>query len=75
MKFMAEAFIPIIVAHVILAVVKWLHFDFYQERWRDITNAVYLEPVVLSLLIFGVILLVNEACRQMQCNAANRQRD
>jgi len=58
-KSMAEAFVIVVVLQFALCLVKWLAYDLYQKWWHGVMETVYIEPVMLSFMILGLILLVN----------------
>lgn len=58
-KSMAESFIVIIILQLILAVIKWLNYDFYQLWWKNFKEGIYIEPVLFSFIVLGIILIIN----------------
>ena len=58
-KSMANSFIVITILQMILAVIKWLNYDFYKLWWSNFKEAIYIEPVALSFMILGIILIIN----------------
>lgn len=58
-KSMAGSFIVTIILQTILMVIKWSNYKFYERWWSSFKNGIYIEPVLLSFIILGIILIVN----------------
>lgn len=58
-KSMAESFISITILQTIFLVIKWLNYDSYQQWWSNFKEGIYIESVLLSFIILGIILIVN----------------
>ena len=58
-KSMADSFFILICLQAVQAVFKWANYETYQH-WRSaLTAAVYIEPVLLSFMVLGIVLIVN----------------
>lgn len=60
-KSMAQAFGVLLILHTVQLLLKiaWGR-ETYHIWWRNFTNGIYIEPVMLSMIILGVLLLINE---------------
>ena len=59
-KSMAQAFCILIGLQTIQVLLKLIMRETYQIWWHNFTVGIYIEPVMLSLMILGVTLLINE---------------
>lgn len=58
-KSMADSFIAITVLQTLSLIIKWLFYDTYQVWWNNFKEGIYIEPVLLSYIILGIILIIN----------------
>lgn len=58
-KSMADSFIAITVLQTLSLIIKWLFYDNYQVWWNNFKEGIYIEPVFLSFIILGIILITN----------------
>lgn len=58
-KSMADSFIVIIILQAVLMIIKWINYDSYQVWWNNFKEGIYVEPVLLSFIILGIILIIN----------------
>ncbi len=58
-KSMADSFIAITIIQTLSLTIKWLLNDAYQVWWNNFKEGIYIEPVFLSFIILGIILIIN----------------
>ncbi|WP_313165315.1 hypothetical protein [Sedimentibacter sp.] len=58
-KSMADSFIAITILQTLSLIIKWLFYDSYQVWWNNFKEGIYIEPVLLSYIILGIILIIN----------------
>lgn len=58
-KSMAECFVIVMILQTILFAVKLINYDFYKVWWSNFKEGIYIEPVMLSVIILGIVLFIN----------------
>lgn len=58
-KSMAGSFVVTVILQSILLCIKMINYDFYEIWWSSFKKGVYIEPVLLSFIILGIILIIN----------------
>lgn len=58
-KSMADCFVIVTILQTILFVAKLINYDLYKLWWSNFKEVIYIEPVMLSVIILGIVLIIN----------------
>ena len=55
-KTFANSFVIIIILQAVQGIIKLLNYQW----WNNLIQRIYIEPVILSFIIFGIVLMTNK---------------